>query len=81
MAKASGSGFDPGDNKDFFHFFHFLFSRPLQVRTFQSSLYEGSELDNLQVVWFLKQEVLTRVPILNMTSHKPHPIQKNYQPE
>ncbi len=30
-----------------FHFFPLLFSRPLQVRKFLSSLYEGSELDNL----------------------------------
>ncbi len=44
----------PGDNQDF-SFFSFAFSRPLLVRKFLSSSYEGSELDNLRVSsWFFR---------------------------
>ncbi len=50
VAKVSGPGFE---SPAFFHIFPLLFSRPLYVRKFQSSFYEGSELDNCEIDCYL----------------------------
>ncbi len=47
VAKASGlMGSNPRRQLRFFHIFPLPFSRPLYMKKFQSSFYEGSELDN-----------------------------------
>ncbi len=51
-------GLNPQRQLEFFHIFPLLISRPLLVRKFQSSFYEGSELDNCDVKAFLIQTPL-----------------------